>query len=305
MLNRGIVVTTVVVTVLGVLAAIPWMVTGNLTTLRLFFDGPGELFLGAMPVLELVLCLLVLRSFSRGDPMRAAWILILAAAACHAVGGVLAHILGTPSLVKMLKWAWTPGHDGIALMRRAGLALAGPFEMALLCLGLFAALRVYRQAGVWARLKRMDWVLLALVSAFTVFQLYQVGVALRSGKHMDPIETIELANDPMLCVLVMAAILLHRSAVSLGRGLIARCWAAFAMAILFTSIGDMGIWAVAYGYIPWPYAAITWYIWFPSAAAYALAPAYQVAALRRAARVQTYAPPQGNNSLHGLGSALS
>jgi hypothetical protein len=38
------------------------------------------------------------------------------------------------------------------------------------------------------------------------------------------------------------------------------------------------MWATAYEYIAWPYSAITWFIWYPASAAYALAPAYQVAA---------------------------
>jgi hypothetical protein len=297
-LPLGIVLTTGAVLVAGVLTLIPWLATGDVAGLRLFFDGPGALFLGGLPVIEFLLCLLVVSSFSRGEPLRPAWILIVSAAACHATGGLLAHILGTRSLVNPLMWGGTAGPALLGLLRRSGQAIGGPFEMALLGMGLFAALRLYRESGVWARLKRLDWFLVAIVSAFTVCQLYQVAIAVRSGKRMDILDAIDLANDPMLCILVIEAILLHRSAVSMGRGLIARCWAAFATAVFLTSLGNMGSWATNYGYLPWPYASITWYVWFPATAAYALGPAYQVAALRHVARVKPFEHAQAGDSLH-------
>ncbi|MEW5974805.1 MAG: hypothetical protein AB1898_03250 [Acidobacteriota bacterium] len=38
----------------------------------------------------------------------------------------------------------------------------------------------------------------------------------------------------------------------------------------------------AYGNIPWSWSSIAWYVWFVSSTAYALGPAYQLEAMRRA-----------------------
>ena len=45
--------------------------------------------------------------------------------------------------------------------------------------------------------------------------------------------------------------------------------------VFLTAIGDAGIWAAAYGYLPYPWSAAVWFVWLPAAAAFALAPAYR------------------------------
>ena len=92
------------------------------------------------------------------------------------------------------------------------------------------------------------------------------------------------AVDPFLCVLLLEAVVIRRSAVDTGWGLLARSWRAFAAGIFFTLLGDAGLWATEQGILAWPYTSVTWYVWFLASAAYALAPAYQVDACRRTIR---------------------
>jgi membrane protein implicated in regulation of membrane protease activity len=68
----------------------------------------------------------------------------------------------------------------------------------------------------------------------------------------------------------------------MGRGLVAKCWGSFAIAIFVTVLGEAAL-GVLVRYAPaWPVAGFEWYTSFLAAAALALAPAYQVAAQRRA-----------------------
>ena len=53
-------------------------------------------------------------------------------------------------------------------------------------------------------------------------------------------------------------------------------------AIVTTLIGDASIWAVGEELLPEKLVALTWYIWFFAAAAFASAPAYQLAAMKLA-----------------------
>jgi hypothetical protein len=53
----------------------------------------------------------------------------------------------------------------------------------------------------------------------------------------------------------------------------------FVLAIVITSIGDAAIWADNHGFLSSSMTALSWYIWFVAAAAFASAPAYQLAAI--------------------------
>jgi hypothetical protein len=53
----------------------------------------------------------------------------------------------------------------------------------------------------------------------------------------------------------------------------------YVIAIVATLAGDASIWAVSEGLLSAPLTALTWYIWFFAAAAFASAPAYQLAAM--------------------------
>jgi hypothetical protein len=53
-----------------------------------------------------------------------------------------------------------------------------------------------------------------------------------------------------------------------------RCRSAFAAAILLNLLGCAGAWCAGQGLLPVPWAALGWFGWFPAAAAFALAPAW-------------------------------
>jgi hypothetical protein len=85
-------------------------------------------------------------------------------------------------------------------------------------------------------------------------------------------------------VLLLEAILIYRSASNMGWGLIPRCWVAFTAAIFLTSLGDMGLWAWAKGYLPQALVVMSWHVWFAAGACFALGPAYQLQAILQATR---------------------
>jgi hypothetical protein len=53
----------------------------------------------------------------------------------------------------------------------------------------------------------------------------------------------------------------------------------YVIAVVATLAGDASIWASGQGLLSEPLIALTWYIWFFVAAAFASAPAYQLAAM--------------------------
>src|SRR5581483_861355 len=62
------------------------------------------------------------------------------------------------------------------------------------------------------------------------------------------------------------------------------CWflRRFSFCVFLTALGNIGIWATNYGYLPWPWSALIWYLWLPAAAAFARAPAFQLEVIRNA-----------------------
>ena len=57
---------------------------------------------------------------------------------------------------------------------------------------------------------------------------------------------------------------------------------AFSVGIFLLLVGDVMIWATVWGYLPWPWSGLGWFVWIPAAAAFALAPLYQWEAMRSA-----------------------
>jgi TRAP-type mannitol/chloroaromatic compound transport system permease small subunit len=86
-------------------------------------------------------------------------------------------------------------------------------------------------------------------------------------------------SDPLLSLLLIEAILVRRSVIRMGQGLVAKCWGMFVLAIVVTSAGDAAIWASSHNLLSESITALSWYIWFVAAAAFASAPAYQLAAI--------------------------
>jgi hypothetical protein len=151
--------------------------------------------------------------------------------------------------------------------------------MAILACGLLLVLQLYRGLGLLGKLRGWDWSILGLVSAYSVFVAYTVvrSRALASGPA-GIVDYLHWSGDPLLCLLLFASVWIRRTLVDMGWGFVSKCWGSFVAAIFLTSLGSMGNWAAAYGYIPWPESSVTWYVWYLASAAFALAPAFQVEA---------------------------
>jgi len=118
---------------------------------------------------------------------------------------------------------------------------------------------------------------LFLVLAFSVSQLSNDLPLLWSHPSLGTM--LLWLSDPLLSLLLVEAILVRRSVIRMGQGLVAKCWGMFVLAIVITSAGDAAIWASNHGLLSEPMTALSWYIWFVAAAAFASAPAYQFAAI--------------------------
>jgi len=169
--------------------------------------------------------------------------------------------------------------------------LFSPVYMLFLAFGLFYVLKACRQNGIVGRFHAVDILLLLVVAGYTVNFFVSLASA-PARAHVTRVEQIlDWTSDPLLCILLLEAILIRRSVGFMGWGLIARCWLSFTAAIFLTSIGDMGLWAWWKGYLPPALETASWYVWFLAGAAYALGPCYQLQAMLYAtAGRKTYVP---------------
>ncbi len=83
-----------------------------------------------------------------------------------------------------------------------------------------------------------------------------------------------MASGPILAVVAFEAYLILRSVLRMGAGLISKSWGALAIAVLCTTLGYLAMWGAFRG--------AAWCLWLAASAAFALGPAYQLAAARRA-----------------------
>lgn len=250
----------------GLFTYVAWQITGNQAWIDFFFRWPGALISVGLSAVELLFALRVCRQFAPGEPLLAAWRLIALSAGCDLVSSVAVQLLSP-------HWPW---------LRDYGLAVGGPLRFALLAAGLYFALQVYRQSGFLARLAAVDWIVLMVVAVYIVREGRDLGVAFHHGKHLKWAEAINWPVDPLLCLLLAEAMLLYRSARRMGWGWVTRCWVAFSAGIVLVILGDISIWAFNYGFLPYPWSNITWYLWLPAGAAFALAPVYQMEVIQRA-----------------------
>lgn len=272
---------TLIQMALGIGALISWQVTGTIAIVVDFFKYEGAIFFLLAGAAEVCLSYFCWRQFSKGESLGIAWRWIVGASAAHFTGAVLSQILGIESYLNPLVYAHLAlGPAQLESIRQIGLVVGGPVQMVLLARGLWLLLRVYRQSGLFFRLTRPDWFMIAVLTAYTVREAWQVAGLLKAGKTFTVPEAILWASNALLIVLLIEAICIRRSLLSMGWGLIARCWAAFVAAIVLTALGDIGIWATWNGYLPWPWSSMVWYVWFLVSGAFALGPAYQVQAFR-------------------------
>lgn len=278
---RFILWSTLLLLLCALLSLAAWRQTGDWRWMRAFFDYPGVLFFVGCSLAGLRLSYLCWRQFAPGDAMRPAWLLIVLFGFSQLAGGVIAHLLGSESFLNPLYY-FSSSHGAIRWAADAG-RLSSPISMLFLAAGLFRVVQICWKNGVLAGLKIFDFLLLGIVTVYTIH--YFTAVVFSSQHPEGPAtagKIITWMSDPLLCVLLLQAILIRRSAANMGWGLIARCWVAFTAAIFFTSLGDIGLWASSRGAIPFGVQIASWYVWYPATACFAVAPAYQLQAMRRA-----------------------
>lgn len=267
-----------------------WNAAGQVFSIQGPADSTSALSVTGMAGVELWLCLVVLRSFPAGAPLRSAWMLITLAAAARAASGVLAQLLGTNWLLNPLVWTDHARSGLIEQIRHSALIADGPVRLALLAAAMLAVLRVLGKFGFRVRPSATDWAMSGIVCVFTLCRFGEAGAAAFAGRQISLENWISLAGLPILCVLFLEAMLLRRSVVRMGNGLIARGWVALVCGILLTGAGEVALWVVPHYSQTLPLAMFGALIRLPIAAAFALVPAYQVAAQRRAMQPASIPP---------------
>jgi len=278
-----IIAVTAAYLVCGAMAFVAWRITADDAWVTEFFQVPAALAMLWLSATQFWLAGQAAYHFAAGEPMRRVWTWITLSAACGLAGTVSTQIFAVKSPLNplMLLPAWRTD-SALAVWHEAGSIIGGTLQFAFLACGLRLAVRVYRQAGFLGRLKWSDRALLIAFAAYLVAVVYDVAVAFRAGKPWRWSEAAVWPVDPLLWLLLLQALLLYRSVKRMGPGWIGRCWKTLSFAVFLTALGDVGTWAFNYGYLPYPWSAVVWYVWLPAAAAYALAPAYQLEAIHRA-----------------------
>jgi hypothetical protein len=261
----------------GMVAYAHFLVTGQYVVLGWYFSTLGTLFFLVMTATEFCLAVNCRSWFDPDEPMRLAWGMIACAALARLAGLLLRAVSDGH-----LPWGYwhqlnLPHQELFANLNQFGLVVGGPLSMAFLAVGLGRVLGVHRKFHLVGSLTRGDKALLTLVLAFSLSQL-SINLPLL-GRHPSLGTMLLWLSDPLLSLLLVEAILVRRSVTRMGQGLVAKCWGMFVLAIVITSAGDAAIWADSHSLLSESVTALTWYIWFVAAAAFASAPAYQLAAI--------------------------
>jgi hypothetical protein len=274
---RSIWIVTAIHLVIGVVAYAHFLISGRYEFIAGYFAIFGSLFFLLMTATEFSLALICRSWFDADEPMRLAWSMI-------ALAG-LARLAGTgirQSGDGHLPWGhrqWLVPHHGVlfANLDQLGMVVGGPLSMAFLAFGLGRVRSIQRRFRLLGSLTRGDEALIVLILGFSISQL-TINLPLLRGQNS--LGTILLwMSDPLLALLLVQAVLVRRSVIHIGQGLLAKCWGMFVVGIVTTSLGDAAIWANNHSFLPESLTALSWYIWFIPAAAFASAPAYQLAAM--------------------------
>jgi hypothetical protein len=266
---------------IGAAAYLHFLTTGSYRYINWYFLVLGTLFFLSATAAECFLAIECRLGFEADEPMRMAWTFIALASLGRFVGA---------ALISLDHWrlASTAGNTfsilAVVLPRgiaQAGEVIGGPLAMILLAVALGRVLSVQRRFGVLRGLTLADRLLIGLIVVL------MFGEAMMIVRYLGPsypapslTKAILWLSDPLLALLLVQAVLIRRSSIRVGMGLVSQCWAMYVIAIVTTLAGDASIWAVGEGLLSEPLIALTWYIWFFAAAAFACAPAYQLAAMK-------------------------
>lgn len=243
-----------------------WMSSGDWAYMHAVFSASYPTFLVFFAATETALALLAARHFAPGQPLRAAWSLIVVSAACRTAGlalrnlGVLDRGLASPAL------------------DAAGQFISGPAALLALGAGLHQVMGQYRSLGLKVRLRWTDYALLGVGGAAFLRHLIEIAWVLAKWGGAGGLTILNWLSDPALLFVLAIAVPLRRVAKSHGGGLITRCWASIAAGVLLTLLGNVLIYFENYGLLLWPWNSVIWLVWLPASAAFALGPACQLAA---------------------------
>jgi hypothetical protein len=261
-----------------------WNAAGQVFSVQGTSDSTSALSVTGMAAVDLWLCLVVLRSFPAGAPLRSTWMLLTLAAAARAASGVVTEFLGTDWLLNPLVWSEQSKFGLIGQIRQAALIAGGPIRLALLAAAMLAVLRILRKFGFPARPTFGDWAVSGIVCMFTLSRFGEACAASLAGRQIGQADWISLAGLPILCVLSMEAMLLRRSVARMGNGLISRGWVALGYGILLTVAGEVTLWVLPHYSQTLPLAMLCALMPLTIGSVFALVPAYQLVAQRRAMR---------------------
>jgi hypothetical protein len=268
----------------SLLALYLWNAAGQLFSIQGTSDSTSTLPVTGMALAALWLCLVVLRSFPAGSPLRSTWMLLTLAAAAQTASGVVTEFLGTIRLLNPAWWSEQSKSGLIEQLRQAALLAGGPFRLALLSVALLAVLRVLRKHGFPVLPTFGDWAVSGIVCMFTLARFGEACAASLAGRQIGQADWISLAGLPILCVLSLEALLLRRAVARMGHGLIARGWVALGYGILLTVAGEVVLWVLPHFSQTLPLAMACALMPLTIGSAFALVPAYQLVAQRRAMR---------------------
>jgi hypothetical protein len=247
------------VTVVGLATWVSWLSTGDDALVKVFFLYPNTLFSIAITFVEVLLCFEAWRRFEPTDAMRTPWLWLSLAAVAHFSGRTLSSVgVGEPARI-----------------------LGGPLQMSLLLAGLLNVLAVCRRLRLLRRLQPIDFVLLAIVCGFLIRTGFGVSAYIGAGKIVSFTTAVMWTSDPLLLLLLATAVLIRRAIAPLGFGLLANCWRSYLVGIVLTSLGSASAWCVDCTVTP-IWTSLGWYVWLVADCAFALGPAFQVAALEHA-----------------------
>lgn len=261
----------------GACAFTQYLLTRQYTAVTFYFALEGVPFFMLMTGVECSLAFRCALLFERDEPMRLAWLMIAMASLARFAGTTLRSMATLHFFVPGFGWLDAHPIGPFHGLDQIGLIVGSPLSMVLLAIGLGRVLGIQHRLRVIGSLTRGDQALLAIIGAFTISQ---IGVILPLFWQHPALGTMLMwPSDPLLSLLLIQAVLIRRTVVRMGGGLVAQCWSMYVVGIVLTSVGDAGIWAISHSYLPDPLVVLSWYLWFVPAAAFASAPALQLSAM--------------------------
>jgi hypothetical protein len=265
----------------GMATYLHFLVTGSYHYLNLYFLVLGTLFFLSTTAAEFFLAVECRAGFEADEPMRTVWSFIALASVARFTAA---------ALISLDHWRFAaiPGSTTSVLavilprgLPQIGEVIGGPLAMVFLAIALSRVLKIQHKLGVLRGLRRTDLLLIGLIVVVMFGEAANIVRYLGPSYASPPLtKAILWLSDPLLGLLLIQAVLIRRSAARVGLGLISQCWGMYVIAIVTTLVGDASVWAVGEQLLPERLVALTWYIWFFASAAFASAPAYQLAAMK-------------------------